>query len=75
MLKAQNMHIYIANLSANASSADFWEKFSHVGIVKQVVIVHADGDQGKDFAMIDIEAFPKMKWKEIFDEQFALQKV
>lgn len=69
------MNIYIANLSENASPTDFWEKFSHVGVVRQVVVIHsADTEAGKDFVMIDIEAFPQMKWKEVFNQQFAAQK-
>ncbi|MGZ5303555.1 MAG: hypothetical protein ACXWDO_05545 [Bacteroidia bacterium] len=70
------MNIYIANLSQNADPTDFWDKFSNVGVVRQVVIVHPpESEAGKDFVMIDIEAFPQMKWKEVFNQQFAAQKV
>ncbi|RYD73340.1 MAG: RNA-binding protein [Sphingobacteriales bacterium] len=54
------MKIYIANLSKIANSADIWDKFSEIGIVKEVEIVRsAELDKGKDFAIIQLDSFPE----------------
>jgi hypothetical protein len=54
------MDIYIANLTKNASFTSFWDRFSTVGIVREVEIVRAaDMETGRDFAVIQLDAFPE----------------
>jgi len=54
------MDIYIANLTKNTTSTSFWDAFSTIGLVKEVEIVRSkEVDTGRDFAVIQLEAFPE----------------
>lgn len=54
------MKIYIANLAKNASCTAFWDLYSNIGIVREVEIIRsADKENGRDFVIIDLNAFPE----------------
>mgnify|MGYP001627203952 CR=1 FL=1 len=68
------MIIYIANLSKNTTPTDFWDKFSNIGMVRQVEIVRAaDAEEGKDFVMVELDSFHQLQYNDDANQVYSQQ--